>query len=65
MGIYEIPSGETTSRILYSYISAQNTYELQRLKLLYEYELRLNKRPEIQRILNTINDVLDERNKAK
>lgn len=63
--IYTIPSGKTSSLILHTYISAQNTYELQRLKILYEYELSLNKRIEIQKILNTINDVLNERNGAK
>lgn len=63
--IYTIPSGKTASLILHTYISAQNTYELQRLKVLYEYELSRNKRVEIQKILNIINDVLNERNGAK
>ena len=63
--IYKIPSGKTASLILHTYIAAQNTYELQRLKELYEYELSRNKRVEIQKILNIINDVLNERNGAK
>lgn len=63
--IYKIPSGKTESLILHTYLSAQNTYELQRLKVLYEYELSRNKRIEIQKILNIINDVLNERNGAK
>ena len=63
--IYTIPSGKTSSLILHTYLSAQNTYELQRLKVLYEYELSRNERVEIQKILNTINDVLNERNGAK
>lgn len=63
--IYTIPSGKTSSLILHTYMSAQNTYELQRLKVLYEYELSRNERVEIQKILNTINDVLNERDGAK
>lgn len=59
--VYKIPLEKTASRMLSVYIASQNSYTLEKLKDVYEYEVSRNDSPEIKRILEAINAEIEKR----